>query len=68
MTMADNDPDLIRQNVGHGLDALIEHFELEPRNEEAGHDAYEDCVRTAQVYMKLKGQRIIKKKGKKDKN
>ena len=35
------------------LDDCLEHFEFEPRDTDAVHDAMNDCILTAKVYMEL---------------
>ena len=46
--------DLVPRPTPKGLDSLLGHFGLEQRDPEAKHDAYIDCIKTAQLYMKLK--------------
>ena len=45
--------DLVPEDTPKGLDSLLKHFGLEPRDPAAPHDAYIDCTKTAQLYMKL---------------
>ena len=39
--------------VHRTLDGCLEHFEYEPRDTDAVHDAMNDCILTAKVYMEL---------------
>lgn len=43
------------------MDALLEHFDFDPRDESEAHDAIEDCKLAAKVYMKLTELRPPKK-------
>ena len=52
--MADERTDLVPPATKKDLDSLLVHFGLEPREPGAKHDAYIDCQKTAQLYMKLK--------------
>lgn len=45
--------DLVPPTTPKGLDSLLSHFGLEPRDTDTNHDAHIDCVKTAQLYMKL---------------
>ena len=54
MKLAEERTDLVPPIVSKSLDELLKHFELEPRDQKVAHDAYIDCSKTAQVYMKLK--------------
>ena len=52
---ADKKPDLVTPGTKVDMDSLLTHFKLMPRDPNAKHDAYIDCVKTAQLYMKLMG-------------
>ena len=54
MDLADELPDVYKGKVKKGLDDLLEYFGLEARGPDAKHDAYDDCIRTGEVYIKLK--------------
>ena len=45
--------DLVHKDVSKNLDSLLKHFKLEPRDPEKAHDAYIDCKKASQIYMKL---------------
>ena len=63
--MAKARTDLVPASVSKNLDSLLEHFGLEARALGAKHDAYIDCVKTAELYMKLSEEKDAKKKRKK---
>ena len=44
-----------------GLDPLLEYFGLERRIPGAIHDAYVDCVKAAELYMKLNPKKTWRK-------
>ena len=54
MNLADELPDVYTGKVKKGLDDLYEYFGLVARGPDAKHDAYDDCIRTGELYMKLK--------------
>ena len=45
--------DLVPASVKKKLDSLLTRFGLEARDPKAKHDAYIDCIKTAELYMKL---------------
>ena len=45
--------ELVPRKVSKGLDSLLQHFGLEKRNPKEYHHAYVDCVKVAEIYMKL---------------
>ena len=53
LELAEKRTDLVPPHLKKDLDTLLKHFELERRPEGAKHDAYIDCQKTAQLYMKL---------------
>ena len=52
--LADQRTDLVPKDESKGLDSLLEHFGLDPRDPDEAHDAHIDCQKAAQIYMKLK--------------
>ena len=52
--LADSRTDLVPREIDKDLNSLLKHFNLEYRDPKANHDAYIDCQKTAQLYMKLK--------------
>ena len=51
--LADKRTDLVPHYVNKGLDSLLSHFKFERRDPNRVHDAFIDCIKTAQLYEKL---------------
>ena len=51
--LADSRYDLVPSRINRGLDSLLEYLKLERREPGKAHEAMDDCIKTAHLYMKL---------------